>query len=163
MFWEPPLLLLPFHLSVCPSVTPVQKPRFSILATVRSYTETNEQPTCFESLHYHLVVSPVCLSIYVTWSIHAETRPGRIVARSGLFIHILNFLSRIGSCACACVFVTARAPIKNGYACAFTALKSFSTYGSDWQTVFQPFLNHENATLQVTFWLALPFISPLVR
>ena len=82
---------------VCPSVRPSVRPlrlcknRVSrlFLATVRSYTETNDQPTCFESLLYHLVVSPVCssicLSIYVTWSIHAETRPGRIVARSGLF------------------------------------------------------------------------------
>ena len=33
------------------------------------------QPTC----------SSICLSIHVTWSIHAETRPGRIFARSGLF------------------------------------------------------------------------------
>ena len=35
------------------------------------------QPTCPSN----------CLSIYVTWSIHAETRPGRIVARSGLFVN----------------------------------------------------------------------------
>ena len=60
------------------------------LATVRFYTETNDQPTCFESLLYYSVVSPVCssicLSIYVTWSIHAETQSGRIFARSGLFV-----------------------------------------------------------------------------
>ena len=57
--------------SVRLSVTQMQK-RVSqfFLATVRSYTETNDQPTCFDSLLYHLVVSPVCssicLSIYVT-------------------------------------------------------------------------------------------------
>ena len=60
------------------------------LATVRSYTETNDQPTCFESLLYYSVVFTVCLSIclsiYVTWSIHAETQSGRIVSRSGLFL-----------------------------------------------------------------------------
>ena len=58
------------------------------LATVRSFTETNDQPTCFESLlHYSLVssvCSSICLSSYVTWSIHAETQSRRIFARSGL-------------------------------------------------------------------------------
>ena len=39
------------------------------------------QPTC----------SSICLSIHVTWSIHAETRPGRIVARLGLFISLPAF------------------------------------------------------------------------
>ena len=67
--------------SVRRSVYPLRKCKNRVsrlfLATVRSYTETNDQPTCFDSLLYHLVVSPVCssicLSIYVTWSIHADT------------------------------------------------------------------------------------------
>ena len=54
------------------------------LATVRSYTETNDQPTCLESLFARLFVH-MSLRTYVTWSIHAETQPRRIVARSGLF------------------------------------------------------------------------------
>ena len=70
------------------------------LATVRSYTETNDQPTCFESLLYYSVVSPVCssicLSVYVTWSIHAETQSGRIFARSGLFlVHFVFYTWRL--------------------------------------------------------------------
>ena len=81
--------------SVRPSVGPLRlcKNRVSrlFLATVRSYTETNDQPTCFESLLYYSVVSPVCssicLSVYVTWSIHLETQSGRIFPRSGLFSH----------------------------------------------------------------------------
>ena len=64
--------------SICPSVrrsvgplrlckNPVSR---LFLTTVRSYTETNDQPTCFECLLYYSVVLPVCLSIclsiYVT-------------------------------------------------------------------------------------------------
>ena len=53
------------------------------LATVRSYTKTNDQPTCWV---FSPVYSSICLShTYVTWSIHTESQPGRIVARSGLF------------------------------------------------------------------------------
>ena len=52
-------------------------------ATLISYTETNDQPTCFESLFTRLFVH-LSLHTYVTWSIHAETQHGRIVARSGL-------------------------------------------------------------------------------
>ena len=64
--------------SVRPSIRPSVRPlrlcenRVSrlFLATVRSYSETNDQPTCFESLLYYSVVSAVCssicLSIYVT-------------------------------------------------------------------------------------------------
>ena len=41
------------------SVTPVQKPCFlAFLATVRSYTETNDQPTCFEILLYYSTFHP---------------------------------------------------------------------------------------------------------
>ena len=75
--------------SVGPSVGPLRlcKNRVSrlFLATVRSYTETNDQPTCFASLFTRLFVH-LSLHTYVTWSIHAETQPGRIVARSGLFL-----------------------------------------------------------------------------
>ena len=60
------------------------------LATVRSYTETNDQPTYFESLFIRRFVH-LSLHTYVTWSIYAETQPGRIVARSGLF-HFLAFI-----------------------------------------------------------------------
>ena len=84
---------LSFRPSFRPSVDPlrlcINRVSRLFLATVRSYTETNDQPTCFESLLYYSVVSPVCssicLSVYVTWSIHAETQSGRIFARSGLF------------------------------------------------------------------------------
>ena len=81
---------------VCPSVGPSVRPLVGLLclcknrvsrlflATVRSYTETNDQPTCFESLFTHLSFH-LSLHTYVTWSILAETQPGRIVARSGLF------------------------------------------------------------------------------
>ena len=55
---------------------------------MRSCTESNDQQTCFESLHFS-VPSSVCpsLSPYISHikSIHAETQSGRIVARSGLF------------------------------------------------------------------------------
>ena len=60
------------------------------LATVRSYTETNDQPTCFESLFTRLFVH-LSLHTYVAWTIHAETQPGRIVARSGLFFLFIFF------------------------------------------------------------------------
>ena len=78
---------------VCPSVGPSVGPlrlcknRVSrlFLATVRSYTETDDQPTCFESLFTRLFVH-LSLYTYVAWSIHDETQPGRIFARSGLFI-----------------------------------------------------------------------------
>ena len=78
--------------SVRPSVGPWRLCKKHVsglyLATVRSYTETIE-PTCFESLlHNNLVssiCSSICLSLNVTWSIHAETQSGRIFARSGLF------------------------------------------------------------------------------
>ena len=91
------------RLSVRPSVRPSVGPlvRLSVrplrlcknrnirlfLATVRSYTETNDQPTCFESLFSRLFVH-LSLHTYVTGSIHAETQPGRIVARSGLFFDV---------------------------------------------------------------------------
>ena len=47
-----------------------------------------------------LVVSSVCLSIcqsiYVTWSIYAETQSGRIVASSGLFLSLsLSLILRV--------------------------------------------------------------------
>ena len=92
--------------SVRPSVRPLRlcKNRVSrlFLATVRSYTETNDQPTCFESLLYYSVVSPVCssicLSVYVTWSIHAETQSGRIFARSGLFSFFFFVTLRLAVC-----------------------------------------------------------------
>ena len=57
------------------------------LASVRSYTDTNDRQTCFESLLYYSVVSSVsssiCLSIHVTCSIHAETQSGRIILLPG--------------------------------------------------------------------------------
>ena len=37
----------------------------------------------------------ICLSIYVTCSIHAETGPGRIVARSGLFYPIRGWTQKL--------------------------------------------------------------------
>ena len=52
------------HLSICPSVHLSHLSHLSICPSV------------------HL---PICLYIYVTWSIHAETQSGRIVARLGLF------------------------------------------------------------------------------
>ena len=85
--------------SVCPLVRPSVGPlrlcknRVSrlFLAAVRSYIKSNDRQICFESLLYYSVVSSVsssiCLSIHVTCSIHAETQSGRIVARSGMFIH----------------------------------------------------------------------------
>ena len=48
-----------------------------------------------------LVISSVCLSIclskYVTCSIHTETQPGRIVARSGLFLFVWFLTQKISS------------------------------------------------------------------
>ena len=74
------------HRSVCPLHLCKNRVSWLFLATVRSYTET-----CFESIIYYLVVSPVCssicLSIYVIWSIHAKTQSRRIVALSGLLIN----------------------------------------------------------------------------
>ena len=46
---------LSIHLSVCWSVGPLRKCKKRVswlfLAAVRSYTETNDQPTCFKSFH----------------------------------------------------------------------------------------------------------------
>ena len=76
--------------TIRPSVGPLRlcKNRVSwlFLATVRPYTETNDQPTCFESLFTRLFVH-LSLHTYVIWSTHAETQPGRIVAQSGLFFY----------------------------------------------------------------------------
>ena len=95
--WVCPLVCRSVCPSVRPSVCPLRKCKNRVswlfLATVRSYSETNDQPTCFESLLYDLVFLPICSSIclfiYVTWSIHAKTQPGRIVARSGLLLSFL--------------------------------------------------------------------------
>ena len=97
------------RLSVRPSVCLLRKCKNRVsrlfLATVRSYTETNDQPTCFESLLYYLVISPVCLSIclsiYMSHDQYTKRQPGRIVARSGLLFssssvfppHFLHFFS----------------------------------------------------------------------
>ena len=80
-------------LSICPSVLSLRLCKNLVsrlfLATVRSYTESNDRQTCFESLLHYSVVksvcSSICLSIYVTCSLYAETQSWRIVARSGLF------------------------------------------------------------------------------
>ena len=84
--------------SVGPSVRPSRlcKKRVSrlFLATVRSYTETNDQPTCFESVFARLFVH-LSLHTYVAWSIHAETQPGRIVAQSGLLLSSVNHRLRL--------------------------------------------------------------------
>ena len=78
---------------VCPSVRrPV---RYACAKTaLLSCFWPRWDPTLKQMINQHVlrVFSPVCSSIclshtYVTWSIHAETQPGRIVARSGL----LNF------------------------------------------------------------------------
>ena len=58
------------------------------LAMMRSYTQLRDRQTCFESFLIYSVVASVslsiCLSFYVTCSIHTETQSGRIVARLGL-------------------------------------------------------------------------------
>ena len=76
--------------SVCPLRKCKNRISWLFLATVRSYIETNDQPTCFESPFTRLFVH-LSLHTFVTWSIHAETQPGRIVARSGLFSLLLLF------------------------------------------------------------------------
>ena len=51
----------------------------------------------FTTLVVSSVCLSICLSIYVTCSIHAETQPGRIVARSGLFLsYLVKYLPFIG-------------------------------------------------------------------
>merc|ERR1711911_27672 len=59
--------------SVRPSVRPLRmcKNRISrlFLATMRSYTETNDQPTCFDSLLHFSFVSSVCLSVCLSLSV----------------------------------------------------------------------------------------------
>ena len=84
--------------SVCPSVglsvgqsvgqslTPVQKPRFSAVFGHGEILYWNKWSTNMSWEPFPPVCSSICLSIYVTWSIHIETQPGRIVAWSGLFL-----------------------------------------------------------------------------
>ena len=85
------------HPSVGPSIC--WSVRYASAKTaVRSYIETKDQPICFDSLPYYLVISLIYLSIclhicHVTWSIHAETQTRRIVARSGLLFLFLQYFS----------------------------------------------------------------------
>ena len=56
------------------------------LATVRSYTESNDQPTCFESLLYysfHLSIRP-SVSPYISHAQYTQTQTGRIITMFSL-------------------------------------------------------------------------------
>ena len=133
-------------LSVSQSVRPLSQCKnrvfWLLLATVRSWTETNDQPTCFEGLLYYSVVcSSICLSIYVTWSIHAETQSGCIVAGWGLFNYFRYLVIILFSVATILFWVGEfKSAVRNGVKLSF--LTHNHILGPDWP--FSPLLVEKN-------------------